>query len=359
MDYQAFYQQLKNKAIQKLYLFEGEEEYGKESALQALRQALLTGPMALMNESVLTNPPDSELIAVCETLPLMEDRRLVIVRDSQHLTGRAKARAEDSAEEDEADEEPASRGDSLTPYMDRLPDTLCLVFFARGKANASRRLYRKIKELGGVVSFDQLDQERLLRWVQKEFSGYGLKADKTVAEHLVFACGKELMGLKRETAKIAAYAQGKAAVETADIDAIATLSVEYRVFDLADKVSAGQAGQALPLMQEMLRGGEQRLMLLALLQRHYRQLLLTRILMDSRATQAAIAAETGVPAFVVRRLQQAAQGYSVEQLKAAYRLCIDTEFQIKSGQLAEEGSLEQLVLRLIHLKRQAGKRQHA
>ena len=62
---------------------------------------------------------------------------------------------------------------------------------------------------------------------------------------------------------------------------------------------------------------------------------------------------------MVRRLQQAAQGYSVEQLKAAYRLCIDTEFQIKSGQLAEEGSLEQLVLRLIHLKHQAGKRPHA
>ncbi|NLE70126.1 MAG: hypothetical protein GX611_08045, partial [Clostridiales bacterium] len=85
MDFQDFYQQLKTGRIQKLYLFEGEEEYGKESALSDLKKALLKGPMAMMNESLLTNPTDSELIAVCETLPILEDRRLVIVKDSQQL----------------------------------------------------------------------------------------------------------------------------------------------------------------------------------------------------------------------------------------------------------------------------------
>jgi len=38
VDYQEFYDQLKTGKFQKLYLFEGEEEYGKESALQALRR---------------------------------------------------------------------------------------------------------------------------------------------------------------------------------------------------------------------------------------------------------------------------------------------------------------------------------
>lgn len=356
MDYQAFYQQLKNKDIQRLYLFEGEEEYGKESALQALRQALLQGPMAMMNETVLTKPADSELIALCETLPIMEDRRLVIVRDSHHLGGRAQAQKEEDGEEQE---EPASRGDSLTPYMDRLPDFLCLVFFVRGKANGARRLYKMIKALGGIVSFDQLDQERLTRWVQKEFQACQLQADRQVCEHLIFACGRELMLLKREVAKVAAYAQGQGRVSRADVDAIASLSVEYRVFDLADKVSAGQAGQALPLLRDMLQGGEQRLMLLALLQRHYRQLLITRVLMDERAPQATIAAQAGVPPFVVRRLQQAARSYDTQQLREAYSLCIQQEFLVKSGQLAEEGFLEQLVLRLIHLQHVAGERQHA
>lgn len=354
MDYLAFYRQLKEGAIQRLYLFEGEEEYGKESALTALRQAVLSGPMAMMNESVLTNPDDSQLIAVCETLPIMEERRLVIVRDSAHLSGRARGKGQAEAEEEETPEEPKRRGDSLTPYLDRLPDSVCLVFFVRGKANASRRLYKKIRDLGGIVSFDQLDQTRLLRWIQKEFESYDLQIGRQASEQLVFACGKELMHLKQEIAKIAASAAGKQTVDLADIQAIATLSVEYKVFDLADKVSDGKAAQALPLLADMLRAGEARLMLLALLQRHYRQLLLARIQMDQRASQMQVAELLGLPPFIAGRIMQSARGYEAAQLSAAYQACINQEFLVKSGQLAEEGSLEALVLRLLHLRQEGG-----
>jgi DNA polymerase-3 subunit delta len=195
-----------------------------------------------------------------------------------------------------------------------------------------------------------LDQERLIRWVAREFKGYHLQADRQTIEHLIFACGKELMALKSEIAKISSYAEGKNSVSQQDIDAIATLSVEYKVFDLSDKVADGKAAQALPLMNEMLRSGEQRLMLLALLQRHYRQLLFTRIMMDDRASESAIAAELGLPGFVARRLTQSAQAYSTSQLQTAYAKCINQEFLVKSGQLAEDGSLEQLVLSLISIK---------
>ena len=359
MDYQEFYDQLKTGKFQKLYLFEGEEEYGKESALQALRRGLLKGPMALMNESVLTNPPDSELIAVCETLPIMEERRLVIVRDSQHLLGKAKAGADSQSAEEPEDEAPVRRGDQLTPYMDRLPDSVCLVFFVRGKANGARRLYKKIREKGGIVSFDQLDQERLIKWIAREFKAEGLRIERRTAEQLVFACGRELMSLKQEVAKLAAYAQGRQTVTAQDIDAIATKNIEYRVFDLSDKVAAGQAGQALPLMHEMLKGGEQRLMLLALLQRHYRQLLLTRLMTQQRLPQADIASGLGVPPFVVRRLAQSAQAYQVQELQKAYQLCIRQEYLVKSGQLAEEGSLEQLILALLNIRMEKEARRHA
>ena len=44
MDYDAFFQELKQGKIRPLYLFEGEEEYTKESALKALRQQVVRGP---------------------------------------------------------------------------------------------------------------------------------------------------------------------------------------------------------------------------------------------------------------------------------------------------------------------------
>lgn len=352
MDYLAFYQQLKKKALQKVYLFEGEEEFIKESALSDLKKALLLGPMAMMNESVLINPQDSDLIAVCETLPIMEDRRLVIVKEMAQLSGRGSAKnEEDEGAEEEEDKPARKKGDALSSYLPKLPETVCLVFFVRGKARGTSRLYKKIKELGGIVSFDQLEGESLVKWVAREFKGYGLLIDRQTVEHLTFACGKDLMVLKGEIAKIASYAQGQTAVTAKDIDKIATLSVDYKVFDLSDKVADGLADKALPLMEEMMRSGEQRLMLLALLQRHYRQLLFTRIMMDEGQYQGAIAGELGLPNFVARRLMNSAASYTSNQLKTAYLKCIEQEFLVKSGQIQEDGSLEQLVYALIDISR--------
>jgi DNA polymerase-3 subunit delta len=311
MDYQAFYAQLKRKEIRRLYLFEGEEEYSKESALKTLRAALSGGPMAMLNESLLSNPDEGALIAVCETLPVLQERRL-----------------------------------------DRLPDTVCLVFFVRGKANGTRKLYKKVKELGGIVSFDQLDQERLIKWIAKELSEYGKGIDRITAEHLVFACGRELMSLKGEIAKLAAYAGEAAAVRRQDIDAVAAFSTEYKVFDLAEKVAEGKAEQAIPMLRSMLTAGEQRLMLLALLQRHYRQLLLTRIMMDEGASQATIAGELDLPGFAARRLMTSAGGYRIPQLKRAYSRCIDQEYLVKSGRINEEGSLEELIFFLLKVQQE-------
>ena len=348
MDYQAFYAQLKRKEIRRLYLFEGEEEYSKDSALKALRAALSGGPMTMLNESLLSNPDEGELIAVCETLPVMQERRLVIVRDTPMLMGKLK-----DSEDEEA--EPGVRqagGDILVKYMDRLPDTVCLVFFIRGKANGTRKLYRKIKELDGIVSFDQLDQERLVKWIARELSEYGKGIDRLTAEHLVFACGRELMSLKGEIAKLAAHAGEVPAVRRQDIDAVATFSTEYKVFDLAEKVAEGKAGQALPILKGMLLAGEQRLMLLALLQRHYRQLLMTRILMDEGASQAAIAIELALPGFAARRLMTSAGGYRAAQLSHAYKRCIDQEYLVKSGRINEEGSLEELIFYLLQVQQE-------
>ncbi len=346
MDYQSFYSGIKRGEINRMYLFEGEEEYGKDSALKALRAALLKGPMALMNESVLINPGESELIAACETLPVLQERRLVLVKECSCLLGRGN---ESDGEEPKAAPDRAN-ADGLTGYMDRLPEHVCLVFFIRGKAAGTRKLYKKIRDMGGVVAFEQLDQEMLIKWIARELKEYGKQIARQTAEQLIFACGKEMMPLKGEIAKLAAHAGDRGTITPEDIHAVATLSAEYRVFDLAEKVADGQAKQVMAMLKNMLEGGEQRLMLLSLLQRHYRQMLIARILLDEGQTHFSAAVQLGIPGFASRRLCSSAAAYDVHALQRAYRTCIRQEYLIKSGRISEEGSLEGLILSLLQLR---------
>ena len=46
----------------------------------------------------------------------------------------------------------------------------------------------------------------------------------------------------------------------------------------------------------------------------------------------------------VTRAQKQAQGYELDELKAAVALCVDTDYAVKSGRLREEAALERAML---------------
>ena len=120
MDRKEFSQLLKAGKVQGAYLFEGVEENIKAATLQALRKAILPEGLEELNESLMDAPATDAIIAACETLPFMADKRLVIVRELPALTGRS-----------EADEK-------LVSYIPNVPESAVLVFLARGKADARK-----------------------------------------------------------------------------------------------------------------------------------------------------------------------------------------------------------------------------
>ena len=71
MDRKDFDRLLSQNKIPSLLLFEGDEEYLKQSALSALRKCLLPEGLEDLNENVLDAPETDQLIAASETMPFM------------------------------------------------------------------------------------------------------------------------------------------------------------------------------------------------------------------------------------------------------------------------------------------------
>lgn len=339
MDMRAFYAQLKQQAIQPCYLLEGEEEYTKQRALQDLRSAVLPPDLAMLNESVLNDPAADVLIAAAETFPMMADKRLIIVRDCSHLQGR-------TGREESEIASPSADGDRIAAYVQQLPNTACLVFVTRGRANGTRKLTKQLTKQGAVVTFDRLTHQELIRWVARDLKALGKRIAADAAEELLFTCGQDMNLLRREIEKLAAFADTRDAIGREDIQAIATRATEYKVFDLADAVMARNAEKAVTLMNGMIRDGEARLFLLALLQAQCRQQFLLK-LMGPDAREAAAASALAVPPFVARKLLATSQRYTLPALRWAYDQCVETEFRVKSGAQNEEGCLEMLVYQLL------------
>lgn len=346
MNREYFYQTIKSGKLLPCYLFEGEEEFTKESALHTLRSIVLADDMTGLNETVLLDPSVDELIACAETFPMIYQKRFILVKDSSFLLS---SRNQDN---DEKKKSKTDQGEKLVNYIGTLPSTVCIVFFIRGKASAARKLYKQINKLGGIVNFEPLDQNTLIKWIAKELKSYGKQINRQTCEQFIFAVGQNMHNLSHELAKLAASAGDRAAVSLEDIEQISTKSTEYRVFDLSDALISSQAAKVSGLMVNMLREGEQRLMLISLLQRQFRQILFIRILMDDKQSTDHIAGQLALSSYIVKKLQPMASMYSFNQLKWAYDLLTETEFLVKSGQIPEEGSLEQAVYRILSMQRE-------
>jgi len=333
INHTRFFQSLKGEELPGgVYLFQGEEEHVKRSALERLREKVLPEGLAALCETVLDNPSAGDIVAAAETMPMMADRRLVIVRDSALLlSGRARDEAADN--------------ERLAGYLPKLPEYSLLLFYCHGAIDGRKKLSQTLNKLATVVRFDPLGDEELYRWMRSTLKAEGGKTiGQREAQHLAFTSGRDLATLTGELHKLAHFLGQREAVEAGDIDTVATRSLECTVFQLVDALVEGREGRAFELLAVMLEAGEGRLGILAMLLRQYRLLLTLKWMQDEGVDRAAQQRRMSVQSFVFERVQKQARGYTLQGLKEAVGLCVDTEFAVKSGRLREDAALERAML---------------
>ena len=308
MDQWAFFDEVKAGTVRNAYLFYGPEAYIRKSALTTLQKKLLTPGLEDMNCTFMQNPTAQQIVENCETLPMLGDWRLVIVQGLALLeSGKAKDEAQESK--------------TLVDYIGRVPPSTCLVFECEAP-DKRKKLCQTLMKLPGAVSFDALSDARLTQWMNQTLRPMKKRMDANT-------CVGE-----RET------------ITAEDVEQIATHTAECTVFAMVDALVDGQAERAFSLLNVLLEGGEQRIGVLALITRQYRQMLYAKDMQESRTPQAQMAKALGVPPFALSQLTRRAGRRTMAQLKKQLALCVNADFDIKRGAVREEAALDRLMLAL-------------
>lgn len=342
MNHTAFFEQLKAGTIGSVYLMEGTEEYIKQQALSQLCKKLLPEGLEELNLTELRNPDAGTLIAAAETLPFMAEKRIVIVRECKILEPSRKK--ESASAEDSGD-----KGDEITEYVKNVPPSVCLVFYVKGKADGRRKLYTLLKKQNAIVDFSPMSEAECNAWLRKSMAKLKKNLSPEVAARMIFTVGRDAAMLRQEMDKLCAYMAERDTVEAEDIDAICTRSTECTVFQMVDAQVAGKNSEAFVLLKDMLRAGEERMAVLAMLLRQYRILFHLRSLMDDGTPANQQAALVGISPFFLRNNQQQARRYTKEKLKQAYDWLLQYEYEIKNGLTPQDGCAETALLKLTEI----------
>ncbi len=318
-----------------LYVLYGAESYLTEQYARKIADATVEAGLEAFNlqkfdgQTVTLN----QLEEAVEALPLMAERKCVLVRDM------------DAA---------GAEADRLLELITHLPEGCVLVFWQmtvqpnRSK-NAWKAFLKEAEAVGVVMNFEKKTPAEAARLLVAGAKRRGCRLDPEDALYLVELAGNDLNLLLHELDKLCALAT-EGVVTRQSIEVAATRNLEARVFDLSKAILRRDATTAYGLLRQLMVAREEPLAVLGVLSNAYADLY-----------RAKIAVTAGQPAdsltanfrnykgkeFRLRNAARDAARMSVEMLRDCLDILARTDTALKQNHSGDWILLEQTVASLI------------
>jgi DNA polymerase III subunit delta len=323
-----------------VYYLHGPEDILKDEAVQAiLDRALEPGLRDFNFDQRSAGQLDPEAIfSLCTTLPMMADRRVVVLRDVEGWKRKPKTRA------------------AFLKYLER-PSAETVVILVQGAAEDAED--QELMRGAYAVACEPLPAERAKRWLLRRAGKLGVALEDAAADHLLAATGSDLGALSAELQKLASL-PGGAPLTAEQVGALVGIRHGETIYDWRDAVLDGAAGRATAMIGPLLdQPGVTAVKLVTLLGTTLVGVALARAHYDRRVRGA------GLERLVLERLRQLrlfglpdwktesvrwagwAAAWPAGRLRQALRAARDADQAIKNTTISDErGILTDLVLGL-------------
>lgn len=209
-------------------------------------------------------------------------------------------------------------------------------------------IIKAIGKKGAVCEFQKPNAMTLEKFIAKWANANGKLISRAAANKLVSLCGDDLTRLKNEVDKICSYSGGEE-VSLEDIDKLATVNLESRIFDLSDAVLAGNGEKAFRVLDLLFYQKEEPIVMLYTLSNAYIDAYRVRVASECGVINTELAADFsyGKRTFLLDRVKRSTNRVSTEALRKSLDLLMDADLKFKSVRLNERLYLEQLIAQLL------------
>ncbi len=326
-----------------LFILLGEDDFSLRRSLEEIKEGLGDPTLLSANTTVLDGQQLTldQLRTVCETMPFLAERRLVIV---QGLLGRFEPRVRSRRKAPPASGQP-EECNSLAAYLCQVLESTVLVLIDGGIRSANP-LLKQIATKATVRSFPLLRDARLRQWIQRQVSEEGGSISPQAVDLLAKLIGGNLWVMASEINKLLLFTSGRR-IEEADVRLVVSHGQEANVFAMVDAIFEFKARVAEPLLQQLLQKGAAPAYLMAMLSRQIQMIVRAKELRSQRTSEAEIQKKLGLASdFALRRTLEQASRYPLEQLREVYHKLLATDLSIKTGKCDGELALSILVAEL-------------
>jgi DNA polymerase-3 subunit delta len=258
-----------------------------------------------------TDVDGADLVARSSAFPMMADRRVVIVRDADHL-------AKDDL-------------DLLAEYV-KSPSATTVLLLIGVKIDFRKKAFAAVASSGQAYACNPLYERDAVEWVNSAVRKDGRAIGEEASAMLVARVGTSLRELRNELDKLYLFAGDRKDLSDSDVTNLVGHSREISPFELQKAIGGKDVGRALWMTERLLENGEKTPGLIAILSRYFTLVWKLQALTSGRGRgdDGAIAAEMGIPSFFLRDYRIAAEQYSMAEVEAAFLHLSDVDSRSKS-----------------------------
>lgn len=280
MNYKKIY---KDDTHSGAYLFFGKEKYLMENAIGYLLNKYVKGSEAfnyIKFKGSEVKPED--IISACETYPVMNDKKVVLLRDVSDFIAEFDLKK------------------SFYEFLDNLSDFVVLIFWDTANIKKTTKFYKYFKKNNRDIDFEKLSAVDANRFVKSYFLRKGKIINDREAALFIKESGYTsknedvvLLDLNSEMDKIAAAAKSDLISES-DVRNLITENIDTNIFAFLDSMMQRNSEIALVEFHNLVKLGEKYPIIFYMIIRQVKNLLSYKILSQKNISQAEIMNKMGV-----------------------------------------------------------------
>jgi DNA polymerase III subunit delta len=306
------------------YVVLGAEKYFCRQALRLIKRELIAADAIAFNYSELNTESDSieDIVATLNTFPMMSPWRLVYVPNAAKLEKEAQAR--------------------VIEYLES-PCPKSVLILEVDELDRRTNYFKTLRQVGCILDFPKLKGYELERWAAAYIRKRGSNVSAAAIKRLVDLAGSDLQTLVNEIEKLLLFSDSPNGILNSDIEGLVSASRQHGIFELTAAIGKNDRVSALTHLNSLLDAGEEPLMILTMMVRHFRQILIAKAILSREGSPRDAAMAAQIPAFLVDEFLGQTKKMSGQEAEKMFLRLAEADIRFKSSGMSKKILLETLL----------------
>jgi DNA polymerase-3 subunit delta len=305
------------------------------------------------------------VINACETLPFMDEKKVVVISDAFFIQDRKSEREENGEEENEENKEGINEIDSnikkvenikvgskgvfsqILDYLSKVPEYCVIIIYDvfKGKRDKPGKRLWELDKKACVVRADKIKGQQLESKIKSFFEVRNKQIGRI---ELKIFCdimeGNNLSIIENEVEKLCCFVADME-IDRKNIKEVFFGNSNDDIFDLVNSIANKKMKEALDVLNELIYKGEKIPYIMNMIERQFRLLLKVKVQIEAKKNKQEIMKELNIKSeYAVEMLINQGKKFTLRQIKRAIELCLNTESRIKSSSVEQKTELELLII---------------